>query len=125
MATYEEVLDKIANEKHREYFEAVIAWVQENYPKFNMAIKWSQPLFEFNNSFIIGFTANKHHLSVTSEKGLMAQVNDKVEAAGYATTAMSYKVPWDAKFNYDLLDELIQIQLNDKKDLNRYWRQPK
>ncbi|UUX33855.1 iron chaperone [Fundicoccus culcitae] len=122
MTSYQDILNKISEPTQKEHFQNLVDWVQTQHPDFDQSIKWSQLLFEYNGTFIVGFKPTKNFVSVTSEKGLMAKFADKVEAAGYTATDMTYKVPWTAPFNFDLLEELIQIQLEDKKDLNKYWR---
>lgn len=122
MTTYAEIVEKIQDDAHREKYESAIQWLKDNYPNFKMTIKWSQPCFEQDGTFIIGFKPTKKYFTVTGEKGLMEQVADKAVEAGYEITDMTVKILWDEAIDYDLIKEMIAIQLEDKKDLNKYWR---
>lgn len=121
----QKVLNKIDTDEHRRQFSQVITWIAKNYPEFDMAIKWQQPHFEYKGTFIIGLNTAKKHISFFIEKAGIRQFEEAFKKNGYDYTESIYKVKWTDDMNYDLLKEVIDFQVEDKKNLTTYWRKPK
>lgn len=118
----QKVLNKIDTDEHRRQFSQVITWIAKNYPDFKMAIKWQQAHFEYKGTFIIGLNTAKPHMSFFIEKAGIRHFESAIKAAGYTHTESLFKVKWQDELNYNLLKEIIDFQVADKKGLTTYWR---
>lgn len=121
MTSFETIIEKINNEDHRAKYLSVIDWIKEEYPELLLAIKWSQPCFEKDGAFIISVTPFKAHMAVNLEKAGMKQFADTLDETDYSQTAMTFRIKWDQVVNYDLLKEMIDYQLEAKRDATTYW----
>ena len=61
-------------------------------------------------------------MSFFMEKAGVRQLEEAFKQAGYAYTESLYKVKWMDEMDYDLLKEVIDFQVADKKGLTTYWR---
>jgi len=122
--TFEEYLSTIKDEEKRGKVRTILNWVKEKYPNFTEEVKWSQPMFSNEGTYIIGFNATKKHLSVSPEKAGIAMFEDELKEKGYNPTSMTYRVPWNKGMDYELLKRVIDFQTEDKKGYERYWRKP-
>lgn len=57
-------IDPILKDKIVSIFE----FIEEKFPELVLEIKWNEPMFLFNNSFIIAFSVWKNHVSISPEK---------------------------------------------------------
>lgn len=114
-------LDKLGEEE-KAAISQVFDWIDDNYPDFEAQVKWNTPLYVKDGSFIVGVKPAKHHFSINPEPKGIEEFSDKIKEAGYSHEKMTYKIKYDQPFNYDLLKEIIDFNVDDKKDLDTFWR---
>ncbi|WP_241152406.1 iron chaperone [Vaginisenegalia massiliensis] len=119
---FEEYLTKIDDIDQREYLTTVLTWIKNNFPQLTGVIKWNQPMFTDHGTYIIGFSLAKHHMSVAPELKTMAQFADQIAQAGYSSTKGLFRIRYDQALDYDLLAKLIEYNIEDKKDYDKFWR---
>lgn len=122
METFEEFLNTVDDEEKRVKLKIVLDWVQTNYPHFDEEVKWKQPMFSNEGTYMIGFSVAKNHVAVSPEKAGITKFEDELQERGYNPTAMIFRVPWNKEMDYDLLKRIIDFQEKDKKGYGTYWR---
>lgn len=116
--TYLDTQTPTAIEKLTSIFE----WIDENYPQFEKVIKWNQPMYTDHETFIIGFSTSKNHISVSPEPAIVQRFQKELEAANYNPTSNLFRITWKQDVDYDLLKKLIDVQVEEKKDFKGFWR---
>jgi len=79
-------------------------------------------MFTHHGTFIIGFSVAKKHLAVAPEKVTIEQFSDVIKRTGYSYTNQLIRIKWNEKLDYSLLHEIIQFNIEDKKDCTTFWR---
>lgn len=100
----------------------IVTWIYREYPHFESAIKWNQPMFMDHGTFILGFSVAKHHISVGLEAYDMEQLHDTIKASGYNQTKMMFRITEKDPVDYDLLRTIIDFKVRDKQDCTTFWR---
>lgn len=116
-----EYLDTVNNMEQRKRLIEIFEYILEKY-ELETRIAWNQPMFTQHGTFIIGFSVLKNHISMSPEIQTMIALEDEIKASGYERTKMLIKIKNDEAVNYDLIDMLITYNINDKKDVNTFWR---
>jgi uncharacterized protein YdhG (YjbR/CyaY superfamily) len=116
-------LDEIHEKSKRNRVQEVLSWIQRNYPDLTPVIKWNQPMFMHQGTFIIAFSVAKEHLAVSPEQAGIERFNQAIHEAGYRATTMLFRIPWNQEVRYDLLAKMIKFNCEDKKGLKTFWRQ--
>jgi len=106
-------------------FEELFIWVKENFPDLELVIKWNQPMYINNGTFIIAFSAAKFHMSFAPEASTILHFNEDIEDAGYVSSKELVRIKWDDKINYDLLYRIIEYNINDKLNCKTFFRKYK
>ncbi len=122
MNTFEDYLDKIDNEVDRDKLRNILYFVENNFPKLTKRLAWNQPMFTMEGTFIIGFSAAKRHFSVAPEESTMERFRDRIDRAGYSQTKGLYRVGWDQLMDYNLLEDIIAFNIEDKRGYTKFWR---
>ncbi len=99
----------------------VLNWIAVSYPQFDFPMKWKQPTFVFEGTFIISFVVTKKHLSVTLEPYAMEKFREAILASGYQPTSMTIPIPWSMEVDYSFLKDLIEFSYQHKKGSKTYW----
>src|SRR5690625_4788738 len=81
---FAEFLVGIDNKDHRKRTEEVLHWVSETFPELKREIKWNQPMFTHNGTYIIGFSVAKQHLAVAPESVTINKFSDQIKKLGYS-----------------------------------------
>lgn len=123
MSTLEAYLNHIEEPFQRARMTEVMNWVQQNYPQLEAVIKWNQPMFTDHDTFIIGFSMAKHHMSFTPEAYGMTIFSEDVQASGYEQTKGLAKIKWTDDVDYELLKKIIDFNISDKADCKTFFRQ--
>jgi len=121
MKTLQDFLDKIPDEDHQERLKHVIDWVSETFPDLALEIKWNQPMFTHNGTFIISFSASSQHFSVAPERQVLEEFRDKLTEAGYSHSKALFRIRWNQDVNYALLQEIIERSIEFKKGSKTFW----
>lgn len=122
MKDFQMFLDDIANLEKRNRMEDVINYVKKKFPQLKEEIKWNQPMFTDNGTYIIGFSIAKGHIAVAPEPAVIKLFQKDIENAGYTFTQGLYRIKWKDKIDYNLLDKMIAYNIEDKKDSTTFWR---
>ena len=122
MEVFAEYLGSMNDPQQRGRMEHVLSWVGETFPDLVPKIAWNQPMFTDHDTFIIAFSTAKHHLSVAPEKAGIDRFAQQIVQAGYTHTNQLFRIPWKSEVNYELLQEMIQFNLEDKAGCSTFWR---
>lgn len=68
MDTFTDYLASIADQGRRDILAGVFNRISEKFPDLEAKIAWNQPMFTDHGTFIIGFSAAKHHFAISPEK---------------------------------------------------------
>ena len=120
--TFEAFIETIDNVEHREKLSGVFDWIDDHYPELKREIKWNQPMYTYNGTYIIGFSASKGHFAVAPEQATLSEFESQIKDAGYTYTKNLIRVKWDDDINYYLLKQLIDKQCHDKAAYTQFWR---
>ncbi|MBF7019574.1 DUF1801 domain-containing protein [Staphylococcus sp. 18_1_E_LY] len=121
MAIFNEYLQTIKDDNHRDKLTTIFNWIHENYPELETTIKWNQPMFTHHGTFIIGFSSAKQHFSINPEATGMKQFSPQIEQAGYSQTANLYRILWTQEVDYKLLKKIIDFKISEKQDYTNFW----
>src|SRR5699024_12380023 len=108
MDNFNEFLQTIDNDKHRETLSDIFNWVTETFPKLETTIKWNQPMFTDHGTFILALSKSKQHFSVEPEAKVMEEISVRKEAVGYSQTNNLFRIKWNQDVDYKLLKDIIQ-----------------
>lgn len=122
MDTLKDFLETIDQPAHQEKFESLMNWIKETYPSLELVIKWNQPIFTDHGTFIIGFSKAKNHFSISIEDAGMAKFDARIKEVGYEQTMRLFKIKWNEEIDFKLLGDMIEYNIMDKADLDRFWR---
>ncbi len=125
MDTLEEFLDTIEKAEHRAILNNVITQLLKDYPQLKLEIKWNQPmlLLKDNGTFILGFSKAKPHFAIAPEKYTRDYFEKEIQDAGYQLTKMFFKIKWTQHVDYDLLHQIIDKNIEDKREASKFWRE--
>ncbi len=116
-----EYLEKIIDDNKRNTFEDLLKWTKETFTDLELHMKWNQPMFLYNETFIIYYTNAKNHISIAPEKLVLDEYVDQITDLGYEHTKMLFKIKFIETINHDLLKRVINRSIEIKKDLSRFW----
>ena len=111
-------IDPILKDKIVSIFE----FIEEKFPELVLEIKWNEPMFLFNNSFIIAFSVWKNHVSISPEKYAIDIYQEKLLSFNYEVTSNLFKIKKDQEVNFDLLFEIINFKMKDKANSKTFWK---
>ena len=115
-------LEKIEDEKDRKKVRDVYKWIEDQFPDLQREVKWSTPLYSHHGTFIIGVKPARKHFSINPEFKGIDVFSDKIKKAGYTHEKMTYKIKYSDEVDYELLKEIIEYNIEDKKDAVKFWR---
>ncbi|MGQ7457727.1 iron chaperone [Streptococcus suis] len=72
--------------------ETIFEQIQKEFPNLTVELKWNQPMFIMNGTFIIGFSVAKNHISIAPEAVTMAIFTNDIKAANYEATNNLFKI---------------------------------
>ena len=79
-------------------------------------------MFTFNGTFIIGFSVSKEHFDIAIEKEAKSMFASQIKQAGYIDMKMLFKIRFDQEVDYELLKEMIDYKLIEKKEHKKFWK---
>ncbi|MCU7556939.1 DUF1801 domain-containing protein [Macrococcus capreoli] len=122
MHQFDLFFDKIDDVNHLGKVQDLFEWIETQYPQLERAFKWNTPMYTDHGTFILGISTAKAHISIAPENKTMALFKEKIAEAGYDQTAGLFKVKWHQEIPYELLHEMITYNIEDKRDINTFWR---
>lgn len=72
--------------------EPIFEQIQKEFQNLTVELKWNQPIFIMNGTFIIGFSVAKNHISIAPEAVTMAIFTNDIKAANYEATNNLFKI---------------------------------
>ena len=122
MEVFADYLASIDNVRNRARTEEVLNWVSTRFPNLKQRIAWNQPMFTDHGTYIIGFSVAAHHMAIAPERAGIIRFSDEIIEAGYDHGKMLLRIPWESKFDYALLERIIEFNIADKADCSSFWR---
>ena len=122
MDIFSDYLANIDNIQQRERTGEVLTWVAKTFPKLKPRVGWNQPMFTDHDTFIIGFSVSKNHMSVAPEKVGIRQFSNEIVQAGYNPTKEIFRIQWNSPIDFSLLEKIIEFNILDKADCSNFWR---
>ncbi len=122
MSTLDEYLNTLTDDSHRQRVVTVLHWVKESFPTLELRIAWNQPMFTDHGTFIIGFSCAKKHMACAPERAGMMKFNKRFDEMGLDYGKMFIRMPWTDEVPWDLLHDLIEFNIEDKKNCTTFWR---
>lgn len=122
METFEDYLDAMSEPEQRDKMEAILNWVQDNYPQLEKRIAWNEPMFIDHGTFIIGFSYAKKHIAVSPEVKTIKKFNKYIVETGLSHTDNIVRIKWEEPIPFELLKQFIEYNIKDKKDYTKFWR---
>jgi uncharacterized protein YdhG (YjbR/CyaY superfamily) len=115
-------LKNIDEPEKRQRLESILNNIKEKFPGLQEEIKWNQPMFSHHGTFIIGFSVAKGHIAVAPEAAVVDLFQKEIEKAGYSHTQGLFRIKWTDPVDFDLLYKIVAYNIEDKKDMTRFWR---
>lgn len=122
MNIFSEILQSIENPEHKNRFEEVLNWVTTKFPSLKPEIKWNQPMFSNEGTYIIGFSVSKQHIAIAPEQAGIKKFTEEIEKAGYDHTHEIIRIKWKQGVDYELLEKMIDFNIQDKEGYITFWR---
>jgi len=122
METFDDFLACIDEPVRRVRTKEVLDWVSATFPGLKTRIAWNQPMFTDHGTFIIGFSAAKHHMAAAPERACIQRFSGEIRAAGLEHTLELVRFPWDKPVDYPLLERMIRFNIADKASCASFWR---
>lgn len=122
MNSFQNHLHSIDNEKIRKKLDEILQWINDEYPRLEPTIKWNQPMFTLNGTYIIGFSKARKHLNLAPEEPAITKFEDALRINGYKRTKMLIQIGENQPVDYDLLKDIINFIIEDKKNVKSFWR---
>lgn len=78
MSKFNLFINDIENEAHREKLRHLFEWIETQYSDLTPVVKWNQPMYTYNETFIIAFSKAKQHFSIMPEAACLKQFKRRV-----------------------------------------------
>lgn len=114
--------EHISDPRHAAKFIELLEWVKGSFPQLDAQIKWNQPMFIDHGTFIISFTVSSANILVAVEVPTLEAFSDRIQARGYSRAKKLWRIGFHQEIPYDLLREMIQLNIAQKADYARFWR---
>ncbi|MBN2268109.1 MAG: DUF1801 domain-containing protein [Acholeplasmataceae bacterium] len=122
MKTFEDFLNTIDLVEHQMKLKEILDWIKITYPNLKERIAWNQPMFTDHDTFIIAFSVSKKHIAIAPEKVAIDKFLKDIEASGYETSTMLFRIKWKDTVDYNLLKKIIDFNIESKKEHTKFWR---
>ncbi len=122
MSLYDAFLKNITSPRIKEKFADILTFVEETYPELTPVIKWNQPIFVHEKTAIISFSTAKAHINVGPEVVALNRFEDRILKCGYKRTKMLFQIKEKDPIDYDLLKDIIDFNIEDKRGMTSFWR---
>lgn len=124
---FAEYLSHVDDDTQRAVALEVLEWVHEHYPMLKVRIAWNQPMFTLGETFIIGFSYAKKHMSIAPEGAGIVRFADEFDRRGLSYGKMMVRFPWPTdgssrSMPLDLLAEMIEFNMAEKEGMTKFWR---
>lgn len=59
------------------------------------------------------------------EAACLKQFKKRVPNGGYTQTENLFRIKWNQEIDYDLIGDMIKLNMEEKKDYTKFWRDHK
>lgn len=101
--------------------EEIINKISKNFPILNLEIKWNQPMFILNSTFVISLSCAKNHISFAIEDIFLKKYTAQLKENNYQMSLKLFKILNNSDVNYDLLFKIISDIIDYKKSYDKFW----
>ncbi|MDO4913441.1 MAG: DUF1801 domain-containing protein [Bifidobacteriaceae bacterium] len=108
--------------EHETYVNNILQWVHEEYPDLEPVIKWNQPMYLLNGTFIIGFSVASKHMSIAPEGEITDRFRQELEETGMEPTKKFCRFFYNKEPRLDILKLLIDTNIREKQNCTSFWR---
>ncbi len=122
MKDFTDFLQTIEDPNKQAKMQQILDHIAGKFPELKQEIKWNQPMFTDHGTFIIAFSVAKQHISISPETEALDHFEEQIKQAGYDRSKMLFKIKWSDDVDYELLDEIIAYNIQEKKNMTKFWR---
>lgn len=122
MVSFEKFIQDVRLPERQERMDTLFSHIENTFPQLVRAIKWNQAMYVDHDTFIIGFSFAKNHLSIAPETKTIKQFETRLKEIGYRYTDNIIRIAWDEPMNLDLITDIVRYNIEDKKDVITFWR---
>lgn len=122
MDIFQTFIDDIPNPEHKQRVIEVLNHVSKTFPQLEKRFAWNQPMFTDHGTFIIAFSVAKKHMAFAPEWAGIQHFKERMAETGVDHSTMIIRMPWDKAFDYELLDDVIRFNIEDKANCTSFWR---
>lgn len=105
----------------KEKLESIFDWMLKEFPELHIEMKWNQPMFVLDKTFIISYSYASKHISAAPEKVILDKFSDKIKKAGYTHSKMLMKITNEQEVNFELLKEIVTACMDLKRGMDKFW----
>ncbi len=113
--------NKIDNQVNKEIYMNLYNKILIKFPMLEVKYAWNQPMFNYNESFIIAFTTAKNHISIGIDKTPMLFFKDDLEKSEYKLLKKGFNINYTQAIDEELLFKIIEFSIDFKKDATTYF----
>lgn len=119
---FETFLNSIEEVDKRAQVKEILDYIHEKFPQLDREIKWKQPFFLNEGTFILALSVAKGHISIAPEEAAIEQFKERIAEAGYAKTKGLFKIKFTDKVDFLLIKDMVQFNIKDKQGYSKLWR---
>lgn len=122
MISFEKFVQDVVLPDRQERLDTMFNHIETTFPQLVRAIKWNQAMYTDHDTFIIGFSFAKKHLSIAPEMKALKHFESRLKEIGYEFTDNIIRIKWDEPIDLDLISDIIRYNIEDKKNVKSFWR---
>ncbi len=122
MEGFQGYLNNIKDNKQRDKLEGIFNYIEEKFPHLTKEIKWNQPMFTYQGTFIIGFSVSKNHIAIAPEKIALDTFEADINESGYERAKEIFRIKCSDQVDLLLIERIIDYNIEENKGYNKFWR---
>ncbi|WP_300559100.1 DUF1801 domain-containing protein [Companilactobacillus sp.] len=122
MAVFDEYLNTLDDGDHKLRMIEILDKIHQEFPELGRKVAWNQPMFTDHGTFIIAFSMAKNHISVAPEQAGIEHFKELFDHVGYSYTKQLFRIGFDQEVDYSVLKNVIEFNIKDKTDNQKFWR---
>ncbi|UBH13228.1 iron chaperone [Macrococcus armenti] len=122
MDQFGQYLEDVADQDKIAKLKSIFDFVERNFPELERVFKWNTPMYTHHDTFILGISYAKAHITIAPENITMEKFKDEIEAAGYSQTKGLFRIKWADEIDFSLIERIIQFNIEDKEACDTFWR---
>ncbi|WP_035619077.1 hypothetical protein [Lacticigenium naphthae] len=122
MKHFDTFLKNLLTGEKLEKMAELLEHVEKSFPQLKAKVSGLHPMFVDKGIEIVGFTIFDDFILVTTDAKMIERFQGSIEKAGYMHERASFRIGWDDTIRFDLLDDIIKANWQDKQVQTRFWR---